>query len=292
MQRNILLHTIFLCSVNMIFMLLGIFFNSIVILCFWRSRKLRNSLGYFMIVFLACFDLAVVISTHPLIMLSTTTWLFQENQMLRIINIDISIIFYGFSFSTLLTMNVERYVALTYPYFHRRLVTRRRLLMILSVSEVLCLVQYILAHRIRMLTVHVGSVSLLGISFILLAFLNYKIFMIARRIRKAEDCVTASLQLNEISNCPTSALNLKTRNNSKGTSTCLCTVLCFFVCCFPALLYHCVGLVSNLEWGLWEIANLEWNLWVRTFASMNSTFNCLVFFWKNTTLRNEAKNIL
>lgn len=292
MQRNIVLQTIFLCSVNMIFMLLGTFFNSIVILCFWRSRKLRNSLGYFMILVLACFDLAVVISTHPLIMLSTMMWLFQKNQMFHIIYLDISITFYSFSVSSLLTMNVGRYVALTYPYFHRRVVTRWRLLMIFSVFEVLCLVQYILAHIIRMLSVHVAAVNLLGISFILLAFLNYKIFMIARRIRKAEDRMTASLQLNEINNRPISALNLKTRNNSKGTSTCLCTVPCFFVCCFPALLFHCIGLVSNPEWGVWEIANLEWSLWVRTFASMNSTFNCLVFFWKNTNLRSEAKNIL
>ena len=123
MKQNILLHTIFLFTVNSIFMLTGTFLNSIVILYFWRSSYLRNRLGYFMIVVLACFDLAVVIITHPLIMLSTMAWLLQKFEIFHAINSTISALFYGFSFVSLVTMNVERYLALTYPYFHQRFAT-------------------------------------------------------------------------------------------------------------------------------------------------------------------------
>ena len=33
-------------------------------------------------------------------------------------------------------------------------------------------------------------------------------------------------------------------------------------------------------------------LWARTIASMNSTFNCLIFYWKNKTLRTEGMKVV
>jgi hypothetical protein len=34
------------------------------------------------------------------------------------------------------------------------------------------------------------------------------------------------------------------------------------------------------------------NLWALTFVSTNSTFNCLIFFWKNSILRREGVKIV
>ena len=141
-----------------------------------------------------------------------------------------------------------------------------------------------------MLPVGVTSVAFLSILFILLFYLNYKIYRIARRMRKADDRMAASLQLNHDSNPPVHILTLKSKSTSKSTSTCLFAFLCFFVCCFPAYLRSCIGLVSKplLSYDV----SLGWTLWANTLVSMNSTFNCLIFFWKNTTLRNEGRNIL
>jgi hypothetical protein len=36
---------------------------------------------------------------------------------------------------------------------------------------------------------------------------------------------------------------------------------------------------------------LSW-LWTKTIISMNSTYNCLIFFWKNKILRMEAIRII
>ena len=33
-------------------------------------------------------------------------------------------------------------------------------------------------------------------------------------------------------------------------------------------------------------------LWARTIASMNSTFNCLIFYWKNKILLTEGIKII
>ena len=289
MTLGILLNTILLCTVNTVFMLTGILLNSIVILCFWRSGQLQNKLCYFMILVLACFDLAVVIITHPLIMLSTISWCIRKYEIFHTINLNISAIFYGSSLLTLLTMNVERYIALTYPYFHQRSVTRRRLLALLFVLEVLGLVQLTLSYRDFVFPAHVAPACFLAILFLLLFFINYKIFIIAKRIREDDNRVAASLGPGE-GDYPANISELKSKLTLKNISTCLLAALCFFLCCCPGLLYNCVLLVSKSLLSS-DVAQ-GWGLWSSTLVSMNSTFNCLLFFWKNTTLQNEGKKIL
>jgi hypothetical protein len=46
------------------------------------------------------------------------------------------------------------------------------------------------------------------------------------------------------------------------------------------------------EMPLYDRQVVLFHLWVDTFASMNSTFNCLIFFWRNSILRLEGMNIV
>ena len=288
---NLLLHTVFLCTANVVFMLTGILLNSTVILCFWKSSQLRNKLDYFMILVLACFDLAVVIITHPLIFLSTVAWYIRKYEVFHTVNLNVSAFFYGSSFVSLLTMNIERYTALYYPFFHQRFVTRWRIIALLVSLEVLGLVQFILSFRDLVLPAEVAPASFLGILFFMLFFLNYKIFMIARRIRKEDNRIVASLRQNqEDRRGPGQSSDSQSELTLKSVSTCLFAVVCFFLCCFPGLLYNCINLVS--KYLLHPDIIFAWGLWASTFVSMNSTFNCLIFFWKNTTLQNEGRSLL
>ena len=71
-----------------------------------------------MIFILACFDLAVVVVIHPLIIFETTfRWLSVGviKDWVRYIYI-----LFDFSFHAFLTMTLERYLALVYPFFHKR----------------------------------------------------------------------------------------------------------------------------------------------------------------------------
>ena len=74
METNIFINALFLCLVNVAFMVVGIFLNTVVIISLWRSSQLRKKLCYFMILVLSCFDLAVVAIAHPLLILSTILW--------------------------------------------------------------------------------------------------------------------------------------------------------------------------------------------------------------------------
>ncbi len=129
MEKGDIYSVVFLCIINTISMVFGIFLNSVVIISLWRSRQLRNKPCYFMILVLSCFDLAVVTITHPLLISSTIYFPREEIKRIRENGrTSIAFILNGFSMTALFTLNVERFLAITCPFFHQASVTKTRLL--------------------------------------------------------------------------------------------------------------------------------------------------------------------
>ena len=130
MDSSTYINGLFLCLLNASFMVAGTFLNSVVIISLRRSSQLRKKLCYFTIVVLSCLDLAVVTITHPVLILSTIFWsmnIYQEK--IKIFWDFTLILFGGFSAFAVLTLNIERFLALTYPFFHQTAVTKRRLVL-------------------------------------------------------------------------------------------------------------------------------------------------------------------
>ena len=118
MDLSTVINALFLCVLNAFFMIAGIFLNSVVIISLWRSSQLRKKLCYFTIFVLCCFDLAVVAIAHPLQISSTISVLLGKyNGIQENIRTHISIALNGFSMFSLLVLNIERFLALTYPFF-------------------------------------------------------------------------------------------------------------------------------------------------------------------------------
>jgi hypothetical protein len=65
---------------------------------------------------------------------------------------------------------------------------------------------------------------------------------------------------------------------------------CFFCCFCPHILYIALRLAS--ETLLSGRQFLLFDLWSNTFISLNSTFNCVIFFWKNSIIRREGMKIV
>jgi hypothetical protein len=96
-----------LCTVNVLFAFAGIILNSIVIISFLKSQ-LRRKICYFMILILACFDLAVATVLHLVVVLESL----DPSKKIYIIGGQLLIL----SLAAVLTMTVERYVAMVYPF--------------------------------------------------------------------------------------------------------------------------------------------------------------------------------
>ena len=254
-------------------MIVGIFLNSVVIVCLRRSWQLRKKLCYFMIFVLSCFDLAVVMITHPALMVSTILMTFNNYDETRDhIIILICITFNGFSMIALLTLNIERFLALSYPFFHERNVTKKRLMYFIALLVCLAIAQTSLtfAHWITSDNILITVYFILFLFFF--GFLNYKTLMIAKSKRCIGD--TAGQQL------------ARHRLNVRKTSTSFWAVVCFFVCFSPQIVYSIYHLAYKTP--CYHMEDYVFHLWSSTFVSANSTLNCLVLFWRNTVLRREG----
>ena len=131
-------NAIFLYILNISFILTGIFLNSLVITSLWRSSQLRKELCYFMILVLSCFDMAVVSIIHPLLISSTILWYMgAHHEDIDATRINTSILLQGFSMFALLTLNIERFLALTCPFFHQRAVTKVKLIIFLALQMII-----------------------------------------------------------------------------------------------------------------------------------------------------------
>ena len=129
MDVTSIINVLLLCILNVSFMVAGIFLNSVVINSLWRSPQLRMKPCYFMIFVLSCFDLTVVTSTHPVLMLSTLLWSFQiHRREIKVTREYIFLLLVGFSMFALFTLTVKRFLSVKFPIFHRTSVTKRRLL--------------------------------------------------------------------------------------------------------------------------------------------------------------------
>ena len=277
MELSHYFNLIFIFVLNVLFFFSGIFLNSLVIVTFWRSSLLRRKLCYFMIMVLSCCDVLVVLTYHPLMALVTMLWLtgnLDATPSWADTSSRMTTVFVGFSLLTLLVMNFDRYLATYYPIYHRISVTKEKLLILLALLIILELAFVILSTNDFVLSYQVGLVIFLGILFPPMLFINYKLFAIARKNRQ---------------NCKTSA-NIRRLFSVKNVSSCLLAVACFVVLSIPVFVYCALRMTTKDTFTL-DRAYIA-ALWAHTIVSMNSTCNCLIFYWKNKILRAEGKKVL
>ena len=277
MELSYLINLIFIFTLNVLFFFSGICLNSLVILSFWKNAQLRKKLCYFMIMVLSCCDLLVVFTVHPLTAVIAMFWLTGNvNGYPSWVEIcsELAVHFLGFSILALLVMSFDRYLATHYPIFHRTSVTKRRLL---TVFGILSIIQAALS---LMSVNNFISLDLHGLIFLIIVgppmvFINYKLFIIARKSRRN----------NEIS------AEIKKSFSFKNISSCLLVVVCLVVLQFPSIIYIGLAMASKETPVLSDKLKLAL-LWTNTSVAINSTFNCLIFFWKNKVLSMEGMKVI
>ena len=284
MEKVDILNAVFLCIVNILFMVAGIILNSVVIVSLWRSRQLRKQLCYFMILVLSCFDLAVVAINHPFLITSTICYFFEDiNEMREGARVTVSLILCGLSISGLFMLNAERFLAITCPYFYQRSISKTKLIRFQVFTTILIVGVSSLANVNTQTVIAVNIIVAICLSFLLLLFIvsNYKIFTIAKSKRIDELAVPSFA----------TSLHRKTRIISlKSVSTSSLAVGCFFLCSCPHIMYSVLRFTSGAP--PYDRKVLLFNIWSNTFVSINSTLNCLIFFWRNSILRREGLKML
>lgn len=286
MDNFVIINAVLLYIFNSSSMIIGLFLNTIVVASFKKSNQLRSKLCYYMILVLACIDLIVVTVTHPLIMLSISAWCIQSHKIFHEINAKVSAVLYGSSMITLLTMNIERYLALSYPFLHQTSVTKCRLLFLLFFQIFFWLIIWLLSYENVVFATEITPLAIMGTVLILLAVINFKIFKISKTKRQSDNKIAESIQGKSCRN----NYNRRRRLFYKDISSCVLVVLCGFICSFPAICYQILHLKLEVMLG-YDIL-MATGLWASSIMSFYSCLNCIIFFWKNETLRREGMKII
>ena len=274
MESVYFINLIFIFVLNVFFFFSGVCLNCVVIISFWRSVQLRKKLCYFMIMVLSCCDLLAVATNNSSMALLTILLLREKLDLSAgrvYITLRLTQMFLAFSFLALFVMSLDRYLATSYPFFHRTSVTKRRLLTLLSILVIFEIALTAMSVKDSIISFHVCTIINLIFLTPPMLFVNYKLFAVVRK----------SLGKKETSPEIRKTFSLKT------VSSCSLVVACFIVLSIPLYVYVVLKMQSNsLNDGLLA------GVWGKTITSMNCTFNCLILFWKNKVLRNEGLKVI
>ena len=278
MESYYFINLIFIFALNVFFFFSGICLNSLVILSFWRSVQLRKKLCYFMIMVLSCCDLVAVLTSSPLmalIAMSLLTGKLDGNARWPYISLSWTNTFLGFSSFALLVMNFDRYLATSYPIFHRTSVTKGRLLTLLAILIIVEITLRVMSVKDFVISYQVHAIVRCILFIPTMLFINYKLLLVVRKSRRNKRI----------------SPDTKKTFSLKNISSCLLAVACVVVVSIPGFVYIGLRINSPETTYTWDNANLA-GLWAVTMSLMNCTFNCLIFYWKNKVLRTEGLKVL
>ena len=278
MELRYFLNLVILFVVNIQFFFSGLCLNTLVIISFWRSAQLRKKLCYFMIMVLSCFDLISVLTNHPVLAYIAIHSMTENKTGNRVSGLrysaKLSAIFVFLSSLVLLVMNFDRYLATYHPIFHRTTVTKRRLVTILAIMVFVFLV-LLLSVANCVVSYQVAVLVFLAIYVSPMLYVNCKLLIIAEKNRKRNRMFAG----------------MRKTFSLKNVSSCLLAVACLVTLSIPAFVAAGLRINSNEKGYPFDVAYIV-ALWAQTICSMNGTFNCLIFYWKNAALRTEGIKVI
>ena len=271
MESSYFINLIIVFTLNVVFFFIGSCSNSLVIVSFYRSTQLLKKTCNFMIMVLSSCDLLVVLYNHPLSALIAMLRLcgkFNVRPLWAHVSLRVGNNFIGFSLLALLVMSFDRHLAVSYPVFHRLSMTKKKLS---TVFGILIIFQLCLGSIFEFLHLYyVGLIIFLVFYSPPMLFVNYKLFLVAKKRRSAEFRKSFSLM---------------------KLSSCLLAVACLAMISISAYVYLGLKITAKEKEFTLDSVNIA-ALWLKTVSSMNSTFNCLIFYWKNKILRKEGMKVI
>ena len=261
------------CAVNILLTISTTFLNSLTVIAYWKSPQLRRKSSYFLIMLLSANDLLVGILGNAMYALTLVLTLNGKSRCILYILVDLlAFPTAAISFMTLFTLNVERYLSIVYPIYHRTKVTKSKLLrctVILWLVSIGLTVAYpTLGEATTKLTSFIMYSIILATCYIYIS-----IFITARR--------TVRVSPGEIRRNRTQ--QSQNNQNMNLAKSCAIVVVCTVICYLP------FALVRSEQQE--DFQTLVFAMWSVTFALAASSVNNIVFFLSNPVFRNEVKKI-
>ena len=259
-------------TLNIFLTISTVFLNSVTILAYMKSALLKSKKSYFLIMLLSVNDLMVgLFGNGSFVLVLIGTIIGYRRCKIYIIFEFASFYPCAMSIMTLLALNIERYLSILHPIYHRTKVTKSRLLKMAVGFWFLIITLrsfYIVFGKIMHI---LFSVALVSIALSTL-YIYASIYVASQR--RVQDMQTTETKIAEVRRCEI--------QNIKMAKSCAMVVGLTFVCNVPYAVANSLPTSDILLLiGLWSIST----------SLAASSFNSLVFFWNNPVLRKEAKKL-
>ena len=267
------------CVVNAILTMAIVFLNSVVVMAYWNSPKLKEKVCYFLIMVLSLVDLGVGTIGTPIFTLSIASEIIGTASCgLLLANIKITLLLIGLSVATLSSINIERCISIVHPIVHRNKVTKKRLLISVVLIWTLCIIIIGVSLLESRIAGFLYSIYLFHFP-ILTVYVYARIFFVIKTQRRHLTTPRVLAQ-----KCSELKSRRRLLQDIKLLKTCFVVIICFFVCSLPLPLLVAVNVT--------ELNGSISRTWGMTFLTMNSCLNSVILFYRNKILRNETKRIL
>ena len=281
---------LFACILSGLILLTTICLNSLTVLTFWRTPRLRKNASLYLVMILSFVDAGVGVSCNPFLTIgiiydlkhSSACWVYD-------IQIKLLRTFTFLSLTVVAAISVERYFGVVHPLIHRTKLTKVKLsqllLFIWSSCGIVSLPAYFDDNPVPKFA-HISIAFL-----ILITVCSYtKIAYVVIRSKIRRERLTENQQNAEGGdNQPmrkTREEILHFLKELKMTKSCFLIVFCYLLCYTPIFFLFAV-----LRTKLSPFTKFYVRPWCLLFVMLNSTLNS-IFFWRSASLRSEAKNVL
>ncbi|XP_028418630.1 neuropeptide FF receptor 1-like [Dendronephthya gigantea] len=267
-----LTNLIVICVVNILLTISNICLNTITILAYFKSKELKQRKSYFLIALLSFNDLTIgVLGTPSVVALAVKTLVKDDECTVDILFELTAGSLSAFSFSTLFVLNLERYLCIAHPFFHRNHMTKPKLFGMVSLLWASALL--LIFSRLFIDTVMRYTRTIVIIIMVILSVSMY--ISIYRNSRKTTQLYRSQRHLRASST-----------QDLKLAKSCGIVVTCTIICFTP------YAMTSFFKPKADDLVFAMASVWATTFAMAASSINSIIFFWRNRILRHRAKRVL
>ena len=272
------INSIVIVIFNIFLTISTIFLNSVTILAYVKSTFLKSKKSYFLIMLLSVSDLLVgLFANGSFVLLLITTIIGYPKCELYIL---FHLASYGpqaMSMMTLFGLNIERYLSILHPFYHRTKVTKPKLLKMIVAFWILTITLGVAAKAYgNVLNIIVGGVFAVTAGSTL--YIYIAIYMAVRRRPRVTETgeQTTEARVERRTN------EKKDLQKIKMAKSCAIVVGLVFVCQVPTI---AMAFVVKSNFPTISV------LWSATILMSASSLNSLVFFWNNPILIKESKKL-
>lgn len=262
--------------------------NSLTVLTFLRAARLRKTVSSYLVMILSMVDAGTGIFCYPTVTTLLATELIN-NPVCWVIHAQLkSFMVSGtISLSIVSTISTERYFGVVHPIFHRRKITKSKLLKFLFCFWCIDATVVVLDAFVTNQALHYFTTVSCVFFVLSIVFAHTKIAFVAARsntrwIRKYGTTEGQDNTVEEI-------LGERRRflKELKRTKTCFLIALTYLACYLPTLI-----LLGAMQGELSASTLFFVTPWCVLLVMCSSILNSFVFFWRSAPLRKEVKVVL